>query len=89
MKGLSRRMFLKRGSIAVAMAGMATSPLLTGATSEATTEAAALPEGAQLTEPVVAHLRDLTTGEINVFVGSRQVVVNDPKLAHALFRASR
>jgi hypothetical protein len=83
-------MFLKRGSIAVAMAGMATStPLLTGATSEATTEAAALPEGAQLTEPVVAHLRDLTTGEINVFVGNRQVVVNDPRLAHAIFRASR
>jgi hypothetical protein len=38
---------------------------------------------------VVAHLRDLTTGEINVFVGNRQVVVNDPRLAHAIFRASR
>jgi hypothetical protein len=85
---------LKRGSIAVAMAGLATStPLLTETTTEATTgtaaASAALPEGAQLTEPVVAHLRDLTTGEINVFVGSRQVVVNNPALAHAIFRATR
>jgi hypothetical protein len=87
-------MFLKRGSIAVAMAGLATStPLLTEATTEPSAVDAgltgALPEGAQLTEPVVAHLRDLGTGEINLFVGSRQVVLNDPKLAHALFRASR
>jgi hypothetical protein len=94
MNRLSRRVFLKRGSVAVAMAGLATStPLLTEAASQSPSLDAgvtsALPEGAQLSEPVVAHLRDLTTGEINLFVGSRQVVLNDPKLAHAIFRASR
>jgi hypothetical protein len=94
MKGFSRRIFLKRGSIAVAMAGLATStPLLTEATTQSPAVDAgvtnALPEGAQLTEPVVAHLRDLSSGEINLFVGNRQVVLNDPSLAHAIFRATR
>jgi len=96
MDDLSRRSFLKRGSVAVAMAGAATAmPALTevlSGPSAAETGAAAsteIPEGATLSEPVVAHLRDLTSGEVHLFVGSQQVVVNDPQLAHALFRATR
>jgi len=95
MIGLSRRLFLKRGSLAVAMAGVATSmPLLSEVAagppaSDAATSAAEIPEGFQVSESVVAHVRDLSSGEINLFVGERQIVLNDPALAHAIIRATR
>jgi hypothetical protein len=92
-------MFLKKGSAAVAMSGVALSmPLLAEvAASPSGTEAASnlassapdLPEGFQMTEALVAHVRDIGTGEINLFVGQRQVVINDPALARALFHATR
>jgi len=39
--------------------------------------------------PLVAHVRDLSTGEIAVFNGTREVIVRDPQLANNLFRAAR
>jgi hypothetical protein len=95
MMGLSRRMFLKRGSMAVAMAGVATSmPLLSEVAagppgSEAATTASEIPEGFQVGEALVAHVKDLGTGEINLFVGQRQIQLKDPGLARAIFRATR
>ena len=97
--GLSRRMFLTRGSMAVAMAGVASSlPLLaevgsgppaSEAASEVAATASELPEGSQMAEDLVAHVRDLGTGEINLFFGERQITLNDPGLARALFQATR
>ena len=94
MKPLSRRTFLTRGSAAVAFAGVASSlPVLADASD--TTQAATasvpveLPEGANLAEPVIAHLRDLGRGEISLFVGEREVTLNDPHLAARIFNASR
>ena len=46
-------------------------------------------EGAAMTEPLVAHVRDLATGEIGVFSGTREIVLHDPGLASRLFQASR
>jgi hypothetical protein len=95
MIGLSRRMFLKRGSVAVAMAGVATSmPLLSEVVTgppgtEAATTASEVPEGFQAAEALVAHVKDVGTGEINLFVGERQIVLKDPGLARAIFRATR
>jgi len=95
MMGLSRRMFLKRGSMAVAMAGVATSmPLLSEvaagpSASEAASTTSEVPEGFKLTEALVAHVRDLGSGDIRLFVGERQIEVKDPALARALFHASR
>ena len=98
MLGFSRRMFLQRGSVAVAAAGLASSmPLLSevaqGPAAQEVTPAGAgagaeLPEGAQLSQDLVAHVRDLG-GEINLYIGDRQVTVNDPGLARALFQATR
>jgi hypothetical protein len=34
--------------------------------------------------PLVAHVRDTRTGEIAVYVGEREVVVHDKKLAHRI-----
>jgi hypothetical protein len=91
---LSRRNFLKRSSMAAAVAGVATAAPMLIATGESAGPAAAsaaseLPEGASMTEPVIAHLRSLASGEVNVYVGTRQVTLNDPHLASLLFRASR
>ncbi|MDQ1401456.1 MAG: hypothetical protein QOE07_273 [Acidimicrobiaceae bacterium] len=95
MLGLSRRMFLKRGSMAVALAGVATSmPLLSEVASgpgasEAATTASEASESFQMSEAVVAHVRDLGSGDIHLFVGERQIVLNDPSLARALVQATR
>jgi hypothetical protein len=94
MSSLSRRAFLKRGSLAVTMAGVAaTLPaglLEAGETGAGAASASAeLPEGAALTEPIVAHVRDLAAGDINLYVGTREVAVRDPHLAARLFNAAR
>jgi hypothetical protein len=98
MSGLSRRLFLSRSSLALAVGGVATAvpglgsileaapseaPEIEGAASEG--EAASAEAGGQL----VAHLRDLRTGEIGLYQGEREVVLKDPALAARLFRASR
>jgi hypothetical protein len=51
--------------------------------------ASELPEGATMSEPVIAHLSSLASGEVNVYVGTRQVTVTDPHLASLLYRVSR
>jgi hypothetical protein len=95
MSEFSRRVFLTRSSIVVAAAGVATSiPNLTSALAAGETEApaaeAAVADGAStMSEPLIAHVRDLATGEIGLFSGEREVVFHDPTLATRLFNASR
>jgi hypothetical protein len=94
--GISRRMFLGRGSmIAGVAAAVATVPglgaLLTtgeqdapafdGAASEAGSGAAS-----ELGDPVVAHVVDASTGEINLYQGTQLVTTRNPALAQALAR---
>jgi hypothetical protein len=42
-----------------------------------------------MSEPLVAHVRDLATGEIGLFSGTREITVLDPQLAARLIRASQ
>jgi hypothetical protein len=51
--------------------------------------AAADTESATLTEPLVAHIRDLSTGEIGLFSGTREISLFDPQLAARLAQAIR
>jgi hypothetical protein len=98
MAGVSRRTFLGRGSLAIAAAGVLSSvPGLSGLVGAAEADAPALDasvagaEGgaANLSEPLVAHVRDFSTGEISLFNGTREVIVRDPQLARHLVRAAR
>lgn len=41
------------------------------------------------TQPVVAHVRDASTGEIDLYVGTRHVQLTDPQLASRLTNAAR
>jgi hypothetical protein len=95
MAGIDRRSFLARGSMVVAAAGVATavpgvgSKLVAGGAHAPAINATLEGEAGSLTEPLVVHVRDLTTGEIGVFSGTREVVVHDQGLASRLFQASR
>jgi hypothetical protein len=99
--GISRRLFL-RGSVGLAAVGaaVATMPGLSGALVATENEAPAAEDGAStaveggtagasnLTEPLIAHVRDLQTGEMSLFVGEREITLNDPGLASRLAGAA-
>jgi hypothetical protein len=86
---VSRRAFLSRGSLGVALAGaLAVVPGLTTILRFQATPPSlgALPLTA---EPLVAHLRDLSTGEIALLAGTNRVIVRDVDLATRLYAAGR
>ena len=97
MADLSRRKFITRGSLAAATAGLlasapaATLPsLLSGLeTGGAAAEGEAVDLGGALEGPVVAHIRDLATGEISIFSGTQETIIRDPGIAARLARAAR
>lgn len=92
MGGLTRRTFLARASVAAAavtgggaaLAGLATSaiPAVTAAPSVA---------GATRTrgELLVAHVRNISSGEVAVLMGTREVVYRDRALVSRLLDAVR
>ena len=98
MAGVTRRTFLGRGSMAVAAAGVLSSvpglsSLLGAGDAEAPAADASIAGAdagaANLSEPLVAHVRDLSTGEISLFNGTREIIVRNPQLASQLARAAR
>ena len=98
MAGVTRRTFLGRGSMAVAAAGVLSSvpglsSLLSAGDAEAPAADASIAGAdagaANLSEPLVAHVRDLSTGEISLFNGTREIIVRNPQLASQLARAAR
>jgi hypothetical protein len=97
MSPLNRRDFLKGGSMAVAAAGVVSAmpmalPALAGTAGASTTSDGAddneVETGGQLDQPLVAHVRDLETGEIGIFFGETEVVHKDRKLAAQIHRAA-
>lgn len=101
MEPVTRRLFLMRSSLVAAAAGaLTTVPGLAGVFGATATDAPALDDAttmgaeadageADLTQPLVAHVKDLSTGEISLFSGTREFVTHDPQLASRLFRAAR
>ena len=100
MTGVTRRAFLWRGSVAAGVAGAIASvpglPALLATGSQTATGVAAseseavslLPEDSTLAEPVVAHVRDLSSGSIDLFVGKNQIAFRSRELAAQLYRAA-
>ena len=86
---VSRRIFLSRSSIGIALAGaLALVPGL-GAMLKLPAQRAALGQPLAISEPLVAHVRDLTNGEISLMVGTNQVIHRDVELAARLYAAAR
>jgi hypothetical protein len=96
---LSRRSLLRGaagvGAVSVAAAAGAGTIVAAAGSASAATDAHAGPVHADTgahpagDEPIVAYLRDASTGEFEVFHGTRQVRVRDKKLAVQLLNQVR
>ena len=88
MKDLSRRRFLG-SSFGVAVVGaIAFVPGLATALKLPTPAAARLTQRG-LAGPLVAHVRDLSSGEISLLVGTEHVIHRDRQLAARLYAAAQ
>jgi len=86
----NRRDFLKHASVAAAVAGAAAAvPLSFAESAGADEKPPSVPAGARVDQHVVAHLRDVQTGEVAIYAGDREITVNDKRLAALLYKASR
>jgi hypothetical protein len=87
MTNTNRRTFITQTGIAAA-AALAIVPSLTQ--SRLTSSAPALPARAPaLAEPLAAYIRNAATGEIALFVGTREIIVHDLNLVARLVQAAR
>jgi hypothetical protein len=91
MEPTNRRDFLKHASATAAVVGVAAAVPLSVVESAAAadTKAPAVPAGARVDRHVVAHLRNVQTGEVAIYAGDREITVNDKRLAALLYKASR
>jgi hypothetical protein len=98
-QSLSRRSVL-RGAAGVGVAGLAATalastagPALAAARPAASRAMAKAPAAeapaADTGEPIIVHVRDTSSGEIDIFRGTSQVRLRDPELVARLARASR
>ncbi len=83
MTGLSRRHFLSRSTLAMAV-GLAAVPGLSGALR--LVRPAPAVSGA---EPLIVHVSNLAEGEMSLLVGTEQRIVHDHDLAFRLYAAAR
>jgi hypothetical protein len=89
MKDVTRRRFLTRSSVGVALAGaLAVVPFMATAIKHQGTSPSLAAGTPMAAGPLVAHVRDLATGEIAFLVGSQRFVVRDPDLAVRLHAAA-
>jgi hypothetical protein len=105
MTELSRRLFLKRGSLTVAAAGFLSAvpgmpSLLAGLESDsgeasgagasaAEVGAGGAGEAGSVDGTLIAHVKDLSTGEISVYLGENEYTYRDPDMAAKLLRVTR
>lgn len=96
--GLNRRSFLKRGGMAAAAAGLIAMPGSTAILGAFESDTPTVDSGGgevtdaeigSMSDALVAHVKNLSTGEISIYSGTREVVLRNPGLATQLFRASR
>ena len=92
MGELSRRTFLARASIATA-AVTGGAAVINSMTASASPAATAMPAvrgvAPTLGEPLVAHVRNIATGEVAVLMGTREVVYRDRALVARLLGVVR
>lgn len=89
MNPLSRRTFLTRGSIGVVLAGSLAALPVIGTALKMPFSSLASGARPPMTEPLIAHVRDINTGEIAILFGPNKVIHRDPELAARLYAAAR
>jgi hypothetical protein len=97
MKEVSRRMFFKQAGTAAAVAAVATSVAVGPLGAAGAVAGAETPKAADISpqddlragEHLVARVKNARTGEINLFIGQKEVTIHDRKVAARLIRAAR
>jgi hypothetical protein len=97
MEPVSRRIFFKHAGAAAAVAAVAGGALAAPLGLGSAVAGAASTKDAPLTpsedlrgnEDLVVHVKNSRTGEISLFVGHREVIIHDRKIAARLVRAIR
>jgi len=87
MSGLSRRTFIG-GAAAGAFAVTAATAVPGVAAAAPVDEIEDDDTSSELSQPVVARVRDLRTGEIALYVGTEEIIHTDRTLARRLARAT-
>jgi hypothetical protein len=88
MEDLTRRSFLRQTSVGAATLGLLPAvPAL--AAVHVSPETAVTQGSAPVTGPIIAHVSDVTRGEIALLVGSREIIFRDPRLVARLLKAAR
>jgi hypothetical protein len=95
---LSRRAFLIRSSVGAAAVAVGSAipglPSLLGPAEEDAPGAddaasSAIADTPSAGQPLIAHVTDLQSGEMSLFMGEREFTVTDPGLANRLFGAAK
>lgn len=91
MQPTNRRDFLKHASATAAVVGVVAAAPLSIVEKAAADDAKTptVPPDARVDRHVVAHLRNLQTGEVAIYSGDREITVKDKRLAALLYKASR
>lgn len=89
MAELSRRTLLKTGSLGLIAGVAALSGIDRVASIPGVKAADAEPDLTAIGTDVVAHVRDASTGDVAVMVGTSEVVYRDPQLVGRLLAAAR
>lgn len=89
MSKLTRKGFLGKTSMGAAAIGALVSVPGLAHVTEADAAPAFKLSRDDLASPLVAHVRDLKTGEIAVMVGTREIVYRDPQFVRRLLKAAQ
>jgi len=90
MENLTRRLFFKQASLGVATTGILAVAAPLAANSAELPQAATVAElssTAALPENMIAHVRNVATGEVSLMVGTQEIVYHDPELVARLLRS--
>lgn len=89
MAELSRRQVLKTGSLGLVAGVAALSGVGRLASIPGLQLADAEPDLSAVGSDIVAHVRDASTGEVSIMVGTHEVLHRDPQLVGRLLAAAR
>lgn len=87
MAEMTRRDLLKKGSLGLAGAaaiGMVAGGLPPVAAAATPRRRSPMPTGGEPSEAVVAYVRDASSGEVGILVGTKEIVTHDAVLARRL-----
>ncbi len=89
MAELSRRTLLKTGSLSLIAGVVAISGIDRLASIPGLRTSSGAPDLSALGQDVVAHVRDASTGDVAIMVGTSEVIHRDPQLVGRLLAAAR